>query len=653
MKLDHLFQPIRLGRLELSNRVLMGSMHTGLEGEEAGSQALIDFYKERAGQDGPGLIVTGGISVSPEGDGGHNFMGFYSDEHCKHMESLTAQVHAAGGRIAAQLFHAGRYAYSDLTGILAVAPSAIRSPIHRHTPRELTNEEIEELIARYAVSAKKAADLGFDAVEIMGSEGYLINQFLSPATNKRTDAWGGSFEHRTRFALRIAQAVREAVGPGYPVIFRLSGADLVPDSTTEEETLQFARMVANAGVDAINVGIGWHESQVPTISMMVPRAGYIHIAESIKRAVNIPVIGSNRINDPRLADELLQRGACDLVSMARPFLADPDLLRKARDGQFDRINTCIACNQACLDQVFEGRPASCLVNPRVGRESKWKPFRVQRPRHIAVIGGGAAGMEAARALAEIGERVVLYEKEDRLGGQLNLARRIPGKQEFAETLRYYQHELHRLGVDIRLNHSPTPEEIAALAPDLVVLASGIKPRIPELPGISLPHVWTYQQVLRGEAEVGKRVVIIGAGGIGCDLAHYLSEQAEREIYLLRRKGKPGETLGKTTRWALLSHLRQKKVQFVTDLSYERIDEDGVIIQLQTESGSETKKIPADTVILAAGQLSEAWDYQLVQRAGIPVVKIGGARFPGELDAKRAIYEGACVAYEEGRLAKTE
>lgn len=646
MELIRLFQPIRLGSLEIPNRVIMGSMHVGLEGAGEGGQALIDFYRERAGQDGPGLIVTGGISVSPEGEGGFHFLGFYREKDREIMARLTSQVHREGGRIAAQLFHAGRYAYQEITGVGAVAPSAIRSPIHRFPPRALTPEEIGETIAKFAAGAKIARECGFDAVEIMGSEGYLINQFLSPVTNQRTDEWGGSFEKRARFALEVVRAVRRAVGEGYPVIFRMSGADLVPGSTTEEETIRFAGMLAALGVNAINVGIGWHESQVPTISMMVPRAGFIHVAEQIKRTVPVPVIGSNRINDPRLAEELLERGACDMVSMARPFLADPDLLRKARKLEYDRINTCIACNQACLDHIFEGKPVSCLVNPRAGRESRWKPFVTERPRTIAIIGGGPAGMEAARSLAESGERVTLFEKSDELGGQLNLAKLIPGKREFNETLRYYRHELERLGVNIRLRHSPAPEEILAMEPDLVVLATGVKPRVPDLPGVNLPHVHTYQQVLRGEVETGQRVAIVGAGGIGCDLAHYLSERGRRQIHLLRRKGKPGENLGKTTRWALISHLRQKGVRFLNELSYERIENDGIVVRLQRERGAETVKIPADTIILAAGQESGTWDASTLRNAGIPVIQIGGARHPGELDAKRAIYEGASIAYEQ-------
>ncbi|TLS34941.1 NADPH-dependent 2,4-dienoyl-CoA reductase [Pseudalkalibacillus caeni] len=641
MEITKLFEPLQLADVTLHNRVIMGSMHLGLEGMEESEEALISFYTERSGKNGPGLIITGGIAVSPEGEGGSHFMGFYNKDHCKTMQKLTDKVHEANGKIAAQLFHAGRYAYSALTGKEAVAPSPLKSLIHPAPPRELTGTEIENLIKSFAESALKAKQLGFDAVEIMGSEGYLLNQFLSPVTNIRSDQWGGSFEKRSRFPLAVLEAVRQKVGSEYPVLFRLSGNDLMPGSTTEEETCLFAKMTEKAGADAINVGIGWHESRVPTISMMVPRAGFIDIASKIKQTVSIPVIGSNRINDPILAEEILQTNKADLISMARPFLADPAILQKAQEKRFNFINTCIACNQACLDHAFEGKPVSCLVNPRAGRESKWKHTKATARQTVIVIGGGAAGMEAARSQAEQGHTVHLFEKTDKLGGQLNLAKKVPGKEEFYETIRYYTHELNRLGVHIHLNKAATDEELNHHSPDRIIVATGVTPRIPGIEGIDGENVVTYAQVLSNEAVLGKRIAVIGAGGIGCDIAHYLLEQkGVEEITLLRRNGKMGEGLGKTTKWALLSHLRQKGVKFVTDLTYKQITEKG--IEIVSSKTGETELIQADTIILAAGQESVNPALSEITKVDI----IGGARLAGELDAKRAIYEGARLAYEE-------
>ncbi|MCA0173776.1 FAD-dependent oxidoreductase [Bacillus sp. RAR_GA_16] len=640
MKWEKLFEPIQLRRLTLPNRVMMGSMHLGMEGSKEHEDALISFYTERSGDNGPGLIVTGGISVSPEGDGGHHFLGFYREDDLRVMRRLTESVHAANGRIAAQLFHAGRYAYSQMNGVPSVAPSPIQSPIHREVPEELTEMDILNLLESYAEAGRKAKAVGFDAVEIMGSEGYLINQFLSPRTNKRSDKWGGNFENRTRFATEVLKSVRAAVGDDYPIIFRMSGLDLVPDSSTPEETIQLAKKLEEHEADILNIGIGWHESTVPTISMMVPRAGFIEPALKIKEAVTIPVIGSNRINDPLLAEELLYK--LDMVSMARPFLADPFLLAKAKDQALDQINTCIACNQACLDHAFEGKAVSCLVNPRAGREHKWTIKKADKTKTVVVIGGGVAGMEAARAHAELGHTVTLYEANAAIGGQFNLARKIPIKKEFDETIRYYTTELNRLGVQINVNHKPNADDLLAHSPDLIVLATGVVPRQPVISGIH--HAIPYPEILAGNREVGKKVIIIGAGGIGCDVSHFLIEKGIHDILLLRRNGKMGEGLGKTTKWAMLQDLKQNGVTFRTNLSYEEITSEGITIT-NSETG-EQEFLQADTVILAAGQESNIpEEYEQLSKKGIDIAVIGGARLAGELDAKRAIYEGAKIAFE--------
>ncbi|GGH82987.1 2,4-dienoyl-CoA reductase (NADPH2) [Pullulanibacillus pueri] len=639
--LDYLLAPFQLAGLTLRNRVIMGSMHTGLEGLDKTGKALTTFYKIRAKTGGPGLIITGGIAVSPEGEGGDKFLGFYREEDCDIMRKMTTEVHVVGGRIAAQLFHAGRYAYSKNS----VAPSAIQSPIHHYPPRALEDHEIRSLIESYAIAAKKAVELGFDAIEIMGSEGYLLNQFLSPVTNKRDDDWGGNFEKRMRFPLSVLEAVRKAVGPGSPVIFRMSGTDLIPGSTTEAETIQFAQALEVLGADALNIGIGWHESQVPTISQMVPRAGFLYIAENLKQHLRIPVIGSNRINDPKEANAYLKQGRCDLISMARPFLADPEILQKAAKGAFDYINTCVACNQACLDHAFEGKPVSCLVNPRTGREHLLTLTETEQPRKIAVVGGGAAGLEAARSLGEQGHHVTLFEAGKEIGGQLNYARRVPGKEEFNETLRYYTTELHRFRVKVVLNEEVSEAALIEGGFEEVVLATGVRPRIPDINGTDRENVLLYTDAFHHPERVGPKVAVIGAGGIACDLAHFLLEEGSRKITLLRRNGKMGAGLGKTTRWALVQYLRQHNVQFLTHLSYQSIQPEGVVIDHIGEDGEElTTLVEADTVIIAAGQESTVLSTASLEDKGISVTTIGGAKHAGELDAKRAIYEGAALSW---------
>lgn len=665
----YLARPGRIGHLDLPHRMIMGAMHLGIEGAEADTEQLAAFYAARA-RGGAALVITGGVAVATEGvgEGGNYFIfGRCADERA--LAVMAKAVHASGGRIAVQLFHAGRYAWSQEIGTQPVAPSAIPSRFHpEDTARELTPKDLEELRLRYAHAANRARDLGFDGLEIMGSEGYLLNQFLAPVTNRRADPWGGDAEGRMRFPLEVVSAIRQAVGPDFPVIYRISGADLVEGGTPWEDTLRFARRLADSAVDALDIGIGWHESLVPTVGQLVPRAAFAAIAAGITAAVPIPVIASNRINTPEVAERVLSSGAAAFVSLARPLLADPDLPAKALTGRPERINVCIACNQACLDHVM-GRPpepAHCLVNPLAGRERALGDLvAAPAPKRLAVVGAGPAGLEAARVLAERGHAVTLFEREPEIGGQIRYAVRVPGKGEFAETLRYYTAELRAAGVTVALCTDPSPEDLCAF--DGVVIATGVRPRVPDIPGVDLPLVVPYPAVFAGRVAVGPRIAIIGGGGVAADLAHYLSENgpsspeafaflreygaipedralrslgAAHTITLMRRGERIAPLLGRTTRWALLSTLRRRGVTMRTGVEYEAITPDGVRIRHQGDS----ELVPADTVILACGQEPRD-DLAATLRGHVPVHVVGGAREAGELDAERAILEGHLMGRE--------
>ena len=666
---EHALEAGAIGTLRLANRIIMGSMHLGIESD---GQALAAFYAQRA-RGGAGLIVTGGSCVNLAGAGGRNYS--FINDPASHAPLLCAveAVHHAGGRIALQLFHAGRYAYQSSFGIQPVAPSAIPSRFSPDPPRALGDAEILETIDDFARGAARARELGFDAVEVMASEGYLLNQFLSPVTNRRDDAWGGDFARRMRLPREVLRAIRSAAGSQYPIIFRISGADLMAESTTRDETLEFARALSGDGVDALNVGIGWHESSIPTVQQMVPSGIWIRFAASVKRAVGeLPVIASNRINDLVAANAAIAAGSADFVSMARPFLSDARIVAKSAAGQAALVNTCIACNQACIDRSLIDAPVSCMVNPRAARELEFpeSPARDSERRRFAVIGGGPAGMESARALAAVGHEVVLFEAEPELGGQFRMARRIPGKRDFNETIRYYSNELARLGVAVRLNERC--RDVSSLGGFAgLILAAGVVPRRIALEGSDLPHVISYADLLLGGAETGPRVAIVGAGGIGVNVAHYLSfgesnaSESTRFLYeqglaapedgilivtgrkqvALLRRGRPiGQHIGKTTRWAVLAALRAGGVRSFVNVEYEAIVPGGVRFR---DADGIARFVEADSVVIAAGQERNDSLLPAIGRLGIPYRVVGGAKEATELDAVRAFDEGLRAAYELG------
>jgi 2,4-dienoyl-CoA reductase (NADPH2) len=654
----YLFRPLDLGFVTLPNRILMGSMHTGLEARADGMERLAAFYAERA-KGGAALIVTGGFSPNDAGELGPHRAQMSTAEDARRHRVIPQAVHAAGGRIVLQVLHSGRYGFHKNV----VAPSPIKSGINPNTPRELTDAEIVRTIEEFAASAALAREAGYDGVEVMGSEGYLISQFLAARVNQRTDRWGGNLESRMRFPVEVVKAVRAAAGKDFIIVYRISALELVEGGLSTNEIRHVARGVEAAGANLLNTGIGWHEARIPTIAQAVPRGGFAWATRALKDAVKIPVIASNRINAPETAEEILARGDADMVSLARAFLADEAFANKAKAGDRAGINICIACNQACLDHYFIGQPASCVVNPRAGRETKLVYTPARAKKRVAVVGGGPAGLSCAAVAAERGHEVILFEKSGELGGQFNLAKRIPGKQEFAESVAYYAERIRRAGAKVLLNHAAREAELAQF--DEVVLATGIDPRKPAIPGIDHKSVASYVAVLSGRVQPGKDVVIIGAGGIGFDVALYLLERCERStldaqafaqhwgivrdaaasggldprgfpaahpshrITMLKRSTTPfGNTLGRTTGWVHRTELARNGVKMLKGVEYRRIDDAGVHIAIE---GKESV-IPADTVVICAGQ---------EPLRPVPAKHmIGGAREAGELDAKRAMREGA-------------
>ena len=664
----HMLAPLDLGFTTLKNRVLMGSMHTGLEEVADGHERMAAYFGERA-KGGVGLIVTGGIGPNTEGGTHFNTKKLVDEQDIAGHKQVTDAVHKHDGKICLQILHTGRYAYSPDQ----VAPSAIKAPINPFTPRALTDEEIYKQIDDFVFTSVQAQKAGYDGVEIMGSEGYFLNQFIAARTNQREDDWGGSYENRIRLPIEVVRRVREAVGEKFIIIFRLSMLDLVDGGSTAEEVIQLGKAIEQAGVTIINTGIGWHEAQIPTIATKVPRAAFTWVTARFRKELSVPVITSNRINTPEVAEEVLARGDADMVSMARPFLADPDFVLKSQENRADEINTCIGCNQACLDHVFSGVMTSCLVNPRACHETELHIVATSAAKKIAVVGAGPAGLSAATTAASRGHQVTLFDAADKIGGQFNIAKQIPGKEEFYETLRYFQKQIEVTGVSLQLNSKVTAEQLNNSDFDEVVIATGISPRTPQIEGIDHPKVLNYLDVIGGKKPVGNKVAIIGAGGIGFDTAEYITHSGEststnipafmkewgidmtfssrsgiegvtaqpepspREVYLLQRKTtRVGKGLGKTTGWIHRAGLAMKGVRMMPGCDYSHIDDQG----LHMTVGDEPQVLPVDTVIICAGQdpLRE-----LVDGLKLPHHLIGGADEAGELDAKRAINQGTRLA----------
>lgn len=694
----HLFSPLDLGHTTLKNRAIMGSMHTGLEEARGGIPTLARYFARRA-EGGVGLMITGGVSPNVRGWLKPFGMRLTSRTQLKKHRQITEAVHQAGGKICMQILHAGRYGYHPL----AVGPSALKSPISLFKPKALSTRQIKTTLSHFARCAGLAKEAGYDGIELMGSEGYLINQFLAPRTNKRTDEWGGSLANRARFALEAIDQIRQKVGTDFIFIFRLSLLDLVDEGCSWEEVVQLALWLEEKGVSIINTGIGWHEARIPTISTLVPRGGFSWITHRLKSHLSIPIITSNRINTPEIAESILADEHADLISMARPFLADPDFMKKAHQEQSHLINTCIACNQACLDHVFQNKIASCLVNPMACREDELAPHPTQSPKKIAIVGAGPAGLSAALVCAQRGHTVSLFDKSDRIGGQFNLAKRIPGKEEFYETLRYFQAYIDRLSISLHLGQKIEANDLKQGDFDEIILATGVYPRTPPLEGINHPKVVSYLDVLEGRIEVGQRVALIGAGGIGFDVAEFLlhppsfpfeqktdppstqngssldplpplptiedylktwgikADYTEnggltepqhptplRQLYLCQRsKGKVGARLGKTTGWIHRTQLKNAQVTFLKDLQYKKIDDQG-LHYIPNSSQEKASPVPSqclnvDHIVLCAGQVSNRDLAQQLDDLKIPFHLIGGANQAGELDAKRAIEQGHRLA----------
>ena len=666
----HLLAPLDLGFTTLKNRVLMGSMHVGLEEAPGGYERMAAFYAERA-KGGVGLIVTGGISPN---DAGLTFAGgnkLDTRQEAEKHKVVTQAVHDAGGKIALQILHTGRYSYQpDI-----VAPSAIQAPINPSKPHALTSAEVQQTIADFVNCAKLAQYAGYDGVEIMGSEGYLINEFIAARTNHRDDEWGGSYENRIRFPIEIVKRTRAEVGENFIIIYRLSMLDLVEGGSSFEEVVQLAQAIEKAGATIINTGIGWHEARIPTIATKVPRAAFTWVTEKLKGLVKVPLITSNRINTPEMAEHVLAAGHADMVSMARPMLADAFFVQKAEQGRSDEINTCIGCNQACLDHIFSMKIASCLVNPRACHETELIFKEAAQAKNIAVIGAGPSGLSFATYAAERGHQVTIFEASNQIGGQFNIAKTIPGKEEFYETLRYFKRQIElQPNIKLVLNHTASFEQLLNTDFDDVVVATGVTPRKLDIAGIDHPKVLSYIEVLKERKPVGQRVAIIGAGGIGFDTAEYLSHEGEsgslnpekfydewgidtnytnvgglkaakvekspRKIYLLQRKASSvGAGLGKTTGWIHRTGLKNRDVKMIAGASYDLIDDQGLHI---TVNGQNTV-LEVDHVVICAGQESYTAMYEQLQAAGKNVHLIGGAKEAGELDAKRAIRQGAELA----------
>ncbi|PSU22861.1 NADPH-dependent 2,4-dienoyl-CoA reductase [Photobacterium kishitanii] len=659
-----LLAPLDLGFTQLRNRVLMGSMHTGLEEERGGFHKLATFYATRA-QAGVGLIVTGGFSPNFRGRLHPLSAEFSNSRHVRKHQIITTAVHQQGGKIALQLLHAGRYAMSPF----AVSASAIRSPISKFTPSKMSHRQIKNTINDFAHSAELAREAGYDGVELMGSEGYLINQFICQRSNQRYDDWGGSYDNRIRFAVEIVRAVRASVGRDFIIIFRLSMLDLVEQGSTYDEVVQLATELEAAGVTILNTGIGWHETRIPTIATQVPRAAFAWVTEKIKQQVSIPIVTCNRINTPQVAENILSQGQADMVSMARPFLADPEFVLKAEQNRADDINTCIGCNQACLDHVFVGKRASCLVNPQACYETELVLTAVVTSRKVAVIGGGPAGMACAVAAAERGFKVDLFEKNNHVGGQFNLAMQIPGKEEFKETIRYFTRRLAQTGVKVRLGVEAKVDQL--LDYDEVVIATGVQPRIPPIAGIEHPKVIDYQTLISNKMSLGQKVAIIGAGGIGVDVATMLTEPVEndldswlrewdidkslnysggllpsddyispRQVWLMqRRQGKVGKGPGRTTGWIHRRTLEKRGVKLWAGVQYQAIDDQGLHLIVDGQAYT----LDVDNIVICTGQTSVDNLSQQLTAQGISVHVIGGAEEAGEVDAKRVIRQGVELA----------